>query len=145
MGCLRCAIWKGSSPRIWGRPGTIDPTSRLLQQAGLRATVCGAFGPSRDLSSEITDVRENGIAYLSRRVEIAKTLGSRTVVGPDVFGARQDAYAGVARAGEAMGPRGREPPEGGRLRRRSGASRWEPSRSIGSRRISSTRSIRGCG
>ena len=65
-------------------PDTIDPPSirSRLQQAGLQATVCGAFGPSRDLSADDGEIRENGKAYLSRCVEIAETLGSRTVVGP---------------------------------------------------------------
>jgi D-psicose/D-tagatose/L-ribulose 3-epimerase len=65
-------------------PDTIDPLSILsrLQRAGLKATVCGAFGSSRDLSSDEAEIRENGMAYLRRCVEIAKALGARTVVGP---------------------------------------------------------------
>jgi D-psicose/D-tagatose/L-ribulose 3-epimerase len=65
-------------------PDTIDPPSirSRLERVGLEATVCGAFGPSRDLSAEESEIRENGISYLERCVEIAETLGSRTVVGP---------------------------------------------------------------
>ena len=65
-------------------PDTIDPSSILarLRQTDLKATVCGAFGPDRDLSSDDGGVRENGLAYLRRCVEIAEALGSRTVVGP---------------------------------------------------------------
>jgi D-psicose/D-tagatose/L-ribulose 3-epimerase len=65
-------------------PDTIDPLRirSRLQQAGLQATVCGAFGPSRDLSADDGDIRENGMAYLGQCVEISETLGSRTVVGP---------------------------------------------------------------
>ena len=65
-------------------PETIDPPSILsrLRRAGLKATVCGAFGPSRDLSSDEAEIRENGMAYLRRCVEIANALGSETVVGP---------------------------------------------------------------
>ena len=65
-------------------PDTID-TPRILerlQQAGLRATVCGAFGPKRDLSSDDARIRANGLAYLRRCIEIAAALGAGSVVGP---------------------------------------------------------------
>ena len=65
-------------------PATID-TARIvarLNRTGLKATVCGAFGPDRNLSSDDAAVRENGVAYVRRCVEIAAALGAGTVVGP---------------------------------------------------------------
>ena len=70
-------------------PETIE-TDRILprlRQAGLKALVCGAFGPDRDMSSETPAVRDNAARYLSKCVDIARGLGSPTVSGP--------MYAGV--------------------------------------------------
>jgi D-psicose/D-tagatose/L-ribulose 3-epimerase len=63
-------------------PDTIDllRIRSRLQQAGLQATVCGAFGPSRDLSADDGDIRENGMAYLGQCVEIGETV--RVADGP---------------------------------------------------------------
>jgi D-psicose/D-tagatose/L-ribulose 3-epimerase len=65
-------------------PDTIDVASisTRLTEVGLKATVCGAFGPNRDLSADAGEVRANGIAYLSRCIEIASALGATSVVGP---------------------------------------------------------------
>ncbi len=65
-------------------PATIDSKTirGRLQQADLGALVCGAFGPSRDISSEDGAVREAGLAYIARCVDIAATLGSDLVSGP---------------------------------------------------------------
>jgi D-psicose/D-tagatose/L-ribulose 3-epimerase len=51
-------------------------------EAGVALTICGAFGPSRDLSSEATAVRQSGLAYLRRCVDFAALLGSPFVSGP---------------------------------------------------------------
>jgi D-psicose/D-tagatose/L-ribulose 3-epimerase len=65
-------------------PDTIDPASIVarLASADLKATVCGAFGPHRDLSSDDADIRENGLAYVGKCVDIASALGAASVVGP---------------------------------------------------------------
>jgi D-psicose/D-tagatose/L-ribulose 3-epimerase len=65
-------------------PETIDPAAVRLraEAAGMAITVCGAFGPGRDLSSEDQAVRENGLAYLKRCVDFAEALGSPFVSGP---------------------------------------------------------------
>ncbi len=71
------------------RPELID-TQRIrarLELAGLKALVCGAFGPDRDMSAQDDAVRENAAAYLRQCVDIAHALGSPTVCGP--------MYAGV--------------------------------------------------
>lgn len=65
-------------------PQTIGVASirSALGKSGLRATVCGAFGPDRDLSSEEPGPREGGLRYLERCVEIAQGLGAPAVIGP---------------------------------------------------------------
>lgn len=70
-------------------PDTIDPPRirERLKAAGLGVTVCGAYGPDRDISADDPAVRANGVAYAKRCVELAAGLGSRLVAGP--------MYAGV--------------------------------------------------
>ena len=70
-------------------PGTIDPERirTALDEAGLGVTVCGAFGPNRDMSAESPAVREEAARYLRTCVDLAARLGSETVAGP--------MYAGV--------------------------------------------------
>jgi D-psicose/D-tagatose/L-ribulose 3-epimerase len=65
-------------------PSTIDVESirGRLRQTGMKATVCGAFGADRDLSADESGVRENGVAYLRRCIEIAAALDAGSVVGP---------------------------------------------------------------
>ena len=48
----------------------------------MSVTICGAFGPSRDLSSEDAAIRETGLAYVERCIDFAKALGSPFVSGP---------------------------------------------------------------
>lgn len=65
-------------------PETID-TSRIrerLDHAGIRATVCGAFGPDRDLSGDDPGTRANALGYLKRCITIAAELGADRVLGP---------------------------------------------------------------
>lgn len=70
-------------------PDTIDAASvrDRLARAGLAVSVCGAFGPDRDNSSEDPATRANALAYTKRCVDIAADLGGSLVVGP--------MYAGV--------------------------------------------------
>ena len=65
-------------------PATIDTEAvvKRLNRACIKTTVCGAFGPDRDISSDDAGKRENGLAYISRCVEIAADLGSPLVAGP---------------------------------------------------------------
>lgn len=65
-------------------PATID-TARIgsrLRQAGIAALVCGAFGPSRDVSSTDPAVRSAGVDYIATCVRIAAELGAPMVSGP---------------------------------------------------------------
>jgi D-psicose/D-tagatose/L-ribulose 3-epimerase len=65
-------------------PDTLDAASirARADKVGVALTVCGAFGPSRDLSSEAAAVRGNALAYLKRCVDYAALLGSPFVSGP---------------------------------------------------------------
>ncbi len=65
-------------------PATIDVSriNEALKENDLGATVCGAFGPDRDASSEDTSVRANAAKYLEACIDAAQQLGSSVV---DVF------------------------------------------------------------
>jgi D-psicose/D-tagatose/L-ribulose 3-epimerase len=52
------------------------------ERAGMGFTVCGAFGPDRDLSHDDPAVRRNGIEYVKRCVELAAEIGAPHFAGP---------------------------------------------------------------
>ena len=52
------------------------------EQAGVTFTVCGAFGPDRDLSHDDAAIRAIGIEYVKRCVDLAAELGAPHFVGP---------------------------------------------------------------
>ena len=65
-------------------PASID-TKRIvarLRSANIRALVCGAFGPDRDVSSDDPAIREGGKRYIGQCVDIAAALGAPMVAGP---------------------------------------------------------------
>jgi D-psicose/D-tagatose/L-ribulose 3-epimerase len=53
-----------------------------ITKADLGVTICGAFGPSRDLSSEDDTIQKAGLSYLRRCIDFAQALGSPFVSGP---------------------------------------------------------------
>ncbi|MEP6756378.1 MAG: sugar phosphate isomerase/epimerase family protein [Chthonomonadales bacterium] len=53
-----------------------------LDANGLKATVCGAFGPSRDLASEESAVVNEALMYIRQTVEFAAGVGATVVAGP---------------------------------------------------------------
>jgi D-psicose/D-tagatose/L-ribulose 3-epimerase len=65
-------------------PSTIDPVrvKEALEENGIGATICGAFGPDRDASSEDRQVRGNAVRYLNTCIDVAAELGSPFVAGP---------------------------------------------------------------
>jgi D-psicose/D-tagatose/L-ribulose 3-epimerase len=65
-------------------PDTIDlATIRArITNADLGITICGAFGPNRDLSSEDQSVQKAGLSYLRRCIDFAQALDSPFVSGP---------------------------------------------------------------
>ncbi|TDH19947.1 sugar phosphate isomerase/epimerase [Segetibacter sp. 3557_3] len=53
-----------------------------LKEYGLQAVVCGAFGPSRDLTNDDPAVHENCFAYLRSCFDLCNTLGTSFLAGP---------------------------------------------------------------
>ncbi len=65
-------------------PSIIDAglLKSLLKDNGLSATVCGAFGPTRDISSDDAKIRRNGVEYISECLRLAESIGSNLFAGP---------------------------------------------------------------
>lgn len=61
---------------------TGEVVADTIREADLGVSVCGAFGPDRDLSHEDTGMREQGLIYLRGCIDLAQAVGSRLVVGP---------------------------------------------------------------
>jgi D-psicose/D-tagatose/L-ribulose 3-epimerase len=53
-----------------------------IKDSGLRPIVCGAFGPSRDLTHEDPKFRAESIAYIRDTVKLCKTWGVKVMCGP---------------------------------------------------------------
>jgi D-psicose/D-tagatose/L-ribulose 3-epimerase len=51
-------------------------------RVGIDVHICGAFGETRDISSDVAEYRENGIAYVKMLIDMAQTVGSPYVAGP---------------------------------------------------------------
>lgn len=93
---------------------------RLLSDHGLQASVCGAFGPGRDLTHRDPRVRRATLDYLRGCLDFAAAVGAPAVGGPlyaevgkrrplpepDRRAEWQLAVAGVRAACEAAGERG---------------------------------------
>ncbi len=125
-------------------PDTIDPSAirARAQRPDLGVTICGAFGPDRDLSSEDESVRETGLSYLRRCIDFAQDLGSPFVSGP-MYAAVGNTRLLPDDARRAQWSRSvaglKRPP----LTRPSVRSSSRSNRSTDSRPISSIRSTRG--
>jgi D-psicose/D-tagatose/L-ribulose 3-epimerase len=65
-------------PQVLSAPWVEEQARRT----GLAVSVCGAFGPSRDISSDDDAVRESARMYLERCVDFAAAVGSAHVAGP---------------------------------------------------------------
>jgi D-psicose/D-tagatose/L-ribulose 3-epimerase len=52
------------------------------QAADVGVSVCGAFGPDRDVSHEEADMRRRGVEYLRTCIDLAAAIGSPHVAGP---------------------------------------------------------------
>jgi D-psicose/D-tagatose/L-ribulose 3-epimerase len=65
-------------------PALIDPSvvRRALADNGLAPVICGAFGPTRDLTSDDPKLRETGLDYITRCLDIAVQLGGQFLAGP---------------------------------------------------------------
>jgi D-psicose/D-tagatose/L-ribulose 3-epimerase len=69
---------------LYEDPATIDVSriNEALKENDLKATICGAFGPDRDASSEDRNIRANTVNYLKACIDAARELGSPFVAGP---------------------------------------------------------------
>lgn len=59
-----------------------DALRAASERTGLPISVCGAFGPDRDVSHEDADMRRLGIDYIKLCIDLAAELGSPHVAGP---------------------------------------------------------------
>ena len=59
-----------------------EKTKDAIKDSGLRPIVCGAFGPSRDLTHEDPKFRAESIAYIRDTVKLCKTWGAKVMCGP---------------------------------------------------------------
>jgi D-psicose/D-tagatose/L-ribulose 3-epimerase len=56
--------------------------TRALRETGLRPIVCGAFGPSRDLTHDDEGPRRECLAYIASTLALCKAWGSTLLAGP---------------------------------------------------------------
>jgi D-psicose/D-tagatose/L-ribulose 3-epimerase len=65
-------------------PDAIDAAKVFTeaQRVGIAVHVCGAYGETRDISSDVPEYRENGMAYGKRLIDMAAALRSPYVAGP---------------------------------------------------------------
>jgi len=65
-------------------PALVDAAALkpVLEDLGLQAHVCGAFGPGRDLTNPDATVRANTRQYIDACLDIAATLNARNFAGP---------------------------------------------------------------
>jgi D-psicose/D-tagatose/L-ribulose 3-epimerase len=54
----------------------------MTDDNGLSVTVCGAFGQTRDISSEDPAIRKNGTDYIRESIRFAEQVGARVFAGP---------------------------------------------------------------
>jgi D-psicose/D-tagatose/L-ribulose 3-epimerase len=55
---------------------------KMTEDNGLSVTVCGAFGPTRDISSDDPAIRKSGAAYILDSIAFAEAVGSNLFSGP---------------------------------------------------------------
>ena len=53
-----------------------------VQGRAMGLSICGAFGPARDLSSDDPLVRESALSYIKQCIGLAHAVGTEKVVGP---------------------------------------------------------------
>ncbi|MEI8090211.1 MAG: sugar phosphate isomerase/epimerase [Opitutaceae bacterium] len=56
--------------------------TRALRETGLKPIVCGAFGPTRDLTHEDERFRRESITYIRGALALAQAWGSTVLAGP---------------------------------------------------------------
>ncbi|HYF49719.1 MAG TPA: sugar phosphate isomerase/epimerase [Planctomycetota bacterium] len=61
---------------------TAAKASEALQATGLRPVVCGAFGPSRDLTHDDPEYREESLRYIDQALAFCEKIGAKVLCGP---------------------------------------------------------------
>jgi D-psicose/D-tagatose/L-ribulose 3-epimerase len=61
---------------------SVEALLEARERTGIEFSVCGAFGPDRDLAHHDARPRGNAAAYLDRLIELAAAVGSPHVCGP---------------------------------------------------------------
>lgn len=59
-----------------------EGVAKAGEEAGIAISVCGAFGPDRDISHDDPAVRAAAAAYLRQCIDLAAAVGSESVSGP---------------------------------------------------------------
>jgi D-psicose/D-tagatose/L-ribulose 3-epimerase len=59
-----------------------DKVKAMLDEAGIGAVVCGAFGPSRDLTSDNPKYRKECLQYIRQTLPLCEKWGSKVIAGP---------------------------------------------------------------
>ncbi len=60
----------------------IEKVCEEASRVGIGVNICGAFGETRDISSDVSEYRENGITYVKTLIDMAQSVGSPYVAGP---------------------------------------------------------------
>ena len=55
---------------------------KTVEGEGLSITICGAFGATRDISSDDPAIRQNGAAYIAECLRLTEAVGSSLYAGP---------------------------------------------------------------
>lgn len=55
---------------------------KAFQSSNVKPSVCGAFGPTRDISSNDRSIQKQGMEYIAACIEAARVWGSEIVGGP---------------------------------------------------------------
>jgi D-psicose/D-tagatose/L-ribulose 3-epimerase len=65
-------------------PALVDPSAvrQASSEAGVGLSLCGVFGPDRDISHQDLEGRRKGLDYLKQCIDIAADAGASNVVGP---------------------------------------------------------------
>ncbi len=60
----------------------IEKISEEAARVDIQVNICGAFGETRDISSDVPEYRDNGMSYIRTLIDMAKAVGSPYVAGP---------------------------------------------------------------
>ena len=61
---------------------TADKVKDAIKASGLRPIVCGAFGPSRDLTSDDPKNRKESLDYIKATLKLCEKWGAKVMAGP---------------------------------------------------------------